>query len=93
MDRDRALALLNDTHRFPGPFEFRFVIRPADRATVLSAVVAAGAGRLSVHGVDERPSRTGAWIGLHVGVTVEDADTVLGVWEAMRGMPEIKLTL
>ena len=29
--RERALALLESQHTFPGPFDFRVVTRPADR--------------------------------------------------------------
>ena len=88
-ERDRALALLRDQHEFPGEFSFRVVVHPPSRSTILSAVVAAvGEGGTLVR-VSERASRKGTYIALHIRVQVDDAETVLDVYEVLKGVDGI----
>jgi putative lipoic acid-binding regulatory protein len=91
MERDRALALLRNTHEFPGPYELRVVIHPHGRTTVLSLVAAVGS--VSVHGVDEKASAQGRYVSLRIGLTVSDAEDVLAVYEVLRGHPHVVMAL
>ena len=80
-DRERVLALLEAQHTFPGTFRFRVVVRPAVRSTILSVMGAAAPGGLI--DVTERPSRTGAYVALHLLVAVDRAEEVLGVYDVL----------
>lgn len=93
VDRDEALELLRQNHRFPGVFPFRIVVRPESRPAVLSAVAAYAPERVTVSGVTERVSRAGGYVSLHVDATCADAEDVLGVWALLKTMPEVVMTL
>ncbi|MEN0066024.1 MAG: DUF493 domain-containing protein [Myxococcota bacterium] len=87
-DRQRVLSLLESQHEFPGPYRFRIVVRPESRSTVITAVGAA-AGEASVLEVSERPSRNGSYVALHVLTQMESAESVLDVYDVIRGLPEV----
>lgn len=93
MDRDEALELLRQNHRFPGVFPFRIVVRPESRTAVLSAVAALLPDRVVVQRVSERVSRAGGYVSLHVDASCVDAEDVLGVWALLKTMPEVVMTL
>jgi putative lipoic acid-binding regulatory protein len=93
MDRQEARRLLEETHAFPGRFNFRVVVRPADREAVVQAIEHAGGEHLELLGVEARESRQGTYISLHVHATVSSPDTVLAVWSALSGRPEVVYTM
>ena len=93
MEREASLELLRNHHAFPGPFEFRVVIRPPDRDTIVSAVVAAGEGKVVVAEVTDRPSGKGTYVSLRIAAHVHSAETVLVVWDALKDMPEVIFAL
>ena len=83
MTRDEARDLLLEQHSFPGPFEFRVVVRSA---TASPAVAAVAAGGVRVDQVGERRSGRGTYVALHILTTADTADAVLDVWEVLRGI-------
>ncbi len=86
MERDQALDLLRSQHEFPGPFEFRIVVRPHVIAPTVTAVVAAAGDGASLLNVDERPSRSGNFRALHVRMTMPAAESVLDVYDGVRSL-------
>lgn len=93
MERDEALALLIETHTFPGPFELRVVAYPEAVTLVVSAVSAALTLPEGVLDVRDRPSRTGRYISLKVRVHVASAEEVLGLYEVLRSVSGVVTTL
>jgi putative lipoic acid-binding regulatory protein len=83
MTRDEARDLLLSQHTFPGPFEFRVVVRSTATSTAISAIAAGG---VKIEEVGERKSDRGSYIALHVKTHVDSADDVLDVWEVLRGV-------
>ena len=82
--RERALLLLQNNHHFPGPFDFRVVVRPGHRPTVIAAIAGCLGSDDAVVRVGERPSRTGKFIALRIEVTVGSAEDVLACWDVLR---------
>ena len=82
--RERALALLESQHQFPGPFEFRVVTRPAHRPGALGAVLAVAGGSEALIEVTERSSGRGNYVSMRVRVTVESAGVVLDVYDVLK---------
>ena len=68
--RQRAIALLESQHAFPGEFEFRVVIRPPAKAAALGAVLAVTGGSVSLVAVTERPSANGNYLALRIRARV-----------------------
>lgn len=91
--RERVIALLEARHRFPGPFEFRVVTRPADRAVVLSALSAAAGGSERLLDVGERASCAGTYVSLRVQVQMDRAEHVLDVYEVLRQVEQVVTVL
>ncbi|MEM6925907.1 MAG: DUF493 domain-containing protein [Myxococcota bacterium] len=87
-DRRRVLELLRSQHTFPGPYRFRIVTRPTDRATILTAVGAA-AGEDVILDVSERPSRNGSYVAVHVDAQMGSAEDVLDIYDVIRELPEV----
>jgi hypothetical protein len=83
MTRDEARDLLMAQHSFPGPFEFRVVVRVAAASTVVAAVAAGG---VRVDDVGERRSGRGTYVALHILTHAATPDVVLDVWEVIRGI-------
>lgn len=84
--RERAIALLESQHDFPGPFEFRIVIRPPTRSAVLGAVLSVAGGSEALLDVSERASSQGTYVALRVRVRMAEAASVLDVYEVLRGV-------
>ena len=84
--RQRAIALLESQHAFPGEFEFRVVIRPPAKAAVLGAVLAVTGGSGSLVDVTERPSTNGNYVALRIRTRVAAATGVLDAYEILRGV-------
>lgn len=90
--RERAIALLESQHAFPGVFEFRVVIRPAARTPALGAVLAVTGGASLVE-VTERPSAQGNYVALRIRTRVAEATRVLDVYEVLRGVEGVLTVL
>ena len=93
MDRDAALALLRSQHEFPGPFEFRVVVRPPASAPTLTAMAAAAGEGAVVEEVTERLSRNGNYVALHVRIQVPDAERVLDVYAVLATVEGVLTSL
>jgi putative lipoic acid-binding regulatory protein len=91
--RERAIALLESHHAFPGVFEFRVVIRPTARSAALGAVLAVTGGSDSLVDVNERESSNGNYTSLRVRVKVDAATGVLDVYEILRGVDGVLTVL
>jgi putative lipoic acid-binding regulatory protein len=91
--RERALALLDSQHAFPGPFEFRVVIRPDGRPAALGALLAAAGGSERLIEVTERSSERGNYVSLRVKVQLESSAVVLDVYEVLRRVDGILTVL
>lgn len=92
LDHEASLALLNDQHSFPGSYEFRVVIHPTARSTVVSAVSAAAGGR-AVTEVTERQSRTGRFTSIRLVVHLEVAQDVLDIYAVISGLDGVLMVL
>ncbi len=88
--RDQALMLLESNHRFPGPYEFRVVVRAEGVSSVVSALAAALARPSRV---DERRSGSGRWVSVHYAVEISAAAEVLDVYDLLREMDQVVLAL
>ncbi len=93
LDREGALELLRSQHTFPGPYTFRVVVRPDGRSGVVSAIAAALGDESAVQEVEERASRKGNYLSLHVVTRMEDAEGVLDVYEVVGKLDEVLMTL
>ncbi|MEQ1503990.1 MAG: DUF493 domain-containing protein [Myxococcota bacterium] len=87
--RQRALALLESQHAFPGPFEFRVVLRPEGRAAALGALMSAAGPDSSLIDVTERASHAGRYLALRVKVQLDRAEQVLDVYEVLKEVDEV----
>jgi putative lipoic acid-binding regulatory protein len=91
-DRRRAaIELLESQHEFPGPFEFRVIIRSESITAVVTALAAIVGNNESK--VDERRSSGGRWTSVRYAARVESAEKVLEVYELLRGMEEVVLAM
>ncbi len=93
MERERSLELLRQAHSFPGPFEFRVVIRPEVRENVMSVITSAAGPSTAVLRVGERASAQGAYLALHVELHLERAEQVLEVYAAIKTADGVVFTL
>lgn len=92
LDREAALHLLREQHSFPGPFEFRVVVRPDARERVVDAVRAAiGLGR--VLETSERPSKNERYFSVRVLAEVDSAEAVLDVFAVLSELDGVLMTL
>ncbi|MEZ4235592.1 MAG: DUF493 family protein [Myxococcota bacterium] len=87
--RERALALLEAHHTFPGPYEFRVVMRPPARGAVLGAVMSAAGSGAVLLDVSERASAAGNYLSLRLRVQLEGAERVLDVYEVIRAVDDV----
>jgi putative lipoic acid-binding regulatory protein len=88
--RARAIALLETRHTFPGPYEFRVVVR-ADGVSAVVSALAAALQRPSR--VDERRSGAGRWVSVRYGVEIRSGEEVLEVYDLLRGMEQVVLVM
>lgn len=88
--RARAIALLESQHTFPGPYEFRVVVRADGVSAVVSALAAALARPSRV---DERRSGAGRWVSVRYRVEIASAYEVLETYDLLRGMDQVVLVL
>lgn len=92
-DRDSALTLLRDQHRFPGPYVFRIVVRPTVVSAVVSAVAAALGTGSSLESVDERVSRGGKYTAVHLHTIVATPEVVLDVYDVVSKLDNVLMSL
>lgn len=83
-EQDRLLALLRSQHTFPGPYLFRVIVRPTDRAAILSAVSAVIGDGTTLIDVSERPSRGGSYVALHLRVQASGAEIILEIYDVLK---------
>lgn len=93
MEREDALELLRDQHDFPGVFKFRVVVRPESVGSVLSAITTAAGEKSTVREVQQRVSRKGNYIALHVDIHLPSAETVLEVYAILQGLDGVLTAL
>jgi len=89
MERDRALALLESHHQFPGPFDFRVVVAPPDKELTVAAMLAAAGSGARMEDVGERLSSKGNYLALRVRIHVTSAERVLDVYEVLNGLGHV----
>ena len=89
MKRSEALDLLRQQHDFPGPFDFRVVVRAGTQANVMSAIQATMNGEGTLLSVDERPSKHGKYVAMRLKVKVQRAESVLSIYDIIQKMPEV----
>ena len=92
-NRDRALNLLRENHVFPGPFEFRAVVRPDRRDAVIEALVTAAGGQDAVVGVTERPSRNATYLSVRVEMHIDRAEQVLELYDVLKAVDGVIMAL
>jgi putative lipoic acid-binding regulatory protein len=91
--RQRAIALLQAQHSFPGPFEFRVVTRPGGKGLVLQALLAGAGGVGRLVDVSERASCAGTYVSLRVRVNLDRAEHVLDVYEVLKNVEQVVTVL
>ena len=89
-ERVRVLALLRHNHEFPCAYNLKAIVRAGESATVVSTVAATGVRILSV---DERESRTGAYLSVRFRVHVPSAESVLEVYDTLSRLDSVVTTL
>lgn len=93
MERDEALELLKAQHIFPGPYDFRVVVRTGSASAVVTTAVRAAVPGLSVSGVTEKPSRKGTYVALRIATTCLSAEMVLAVYAILQELDEVLITM
>lgn len=93
MDREQTLALLADTHEFPGPFTLRVIVKPGGQSLVVTAITEWCDEHCAVEHVDEKPSSGGKWIAVRMRVRVGHAHHVLGMYEVISKIDAVVMTL
>ena len=93
MEREAALELLRSQHEFPGRFKFRFVVRPDCVDSVLSAISSGAGAAAVVQEVNQRLSRKGNYLALHIDMDLPSAETVLDVYGAVQGLDGVLTAL
>lgn len=94
MERDRALALLDETHQFPGHYDLRVIVRPDAHEAILGVVHAALVARAGhVVASDTRPSSGGKYLALRVRIHVETAAGVLDLYSELGQTDGVVMTL
>lgn len=91
--RERAIVLLEANHTFPGLFEFRVVVRPEARESVVAALIDAAGGADRVHPQSERPSSNGSYVAVRIQVELQHAAHVLDVYEILRAVDGVVTVL
>ncbi len=93
MEREQMLALLADTHEFPGPFTLRVIVKPGGQTTVVTAISEWCDEHCVVEHVEEKPSSGGKWIAVRIRVRVGQAHHVLGMYEVISKIDAVVMSL
>lgn len=83
--REEALALLEAHHTFPGPFDFRAVIRAGHSEEVATATLKV-LGPDAPISIRQRPSRKGNYQAVRITTEVPSAEAVLMVYETLGSL-------
>ena len=89
MKREEALELLQHQHTFPGPFDFRVVVRSGTQTQVMTAMTAAAGEGARVSNVTSRPSKKGTYEALVIRIEIASAERVLQVYDMVQSLPEV----
>ena len=93
MEREAALELLRSQHDFPGTFKFRVVVRPDCVDSVLSAIAEGAGEQAGVREVQQRLSRKGNYLALHVDMDLPSVESVLDVYRSLHGLDGVLTAL
>lgn len=93
MERERTLALLSDTHTFPGPYTLRVIVRPGGQDAVLAVVLALCGDDGAVEHVEQQPSAAGNWISVRVRVFLPGPEPILAMYDAISKIEAVVMTL
>jgi putative lipoic acid-binding regulatory protein len=93
MKRQESLGLLNAQHAFPGPFDFRVVVKTGAHVSVVSAIVAASGQGARLEDLTKRPSSKGTYEALVIRVRLNSAENVLDVFDLIQSLPEVVTAL
>lgn len=91
MEHDEAIALLEEHHTFPGPFQFRVIVEPdaVDRAEqAIASVFESGATAR-----EERWSRTRKYCALHLTFQATDAEQVIRAFGVIGMVEGVRIQL
>lgn len=93
-DRPASLKMLREVHTFPGPYVVKAIGEntPEFVARVMQAVVVV-LGRTSVPEVRTRHSAKGTHQSVNLTVQVADAEQVLQIYEALKGLAGLRFLL
>jgi putative lipoic acid-binding regulatory protein len=93
-EREEKLEVLRQVHEFPGPYVFKVIGEntPDFIAQVLQAVVVV-LGPRATPGVTTRQSSGGKHLSVTVRVQLEDAETVLRIYELLGKLPGVRFIL
>jgi hypothetical protein len=92
LSHEKMIALLEEHHAFPGPYSFRFIIRPEARAAVIAAATAAVPLARCVD-LKDRPSREGRFLTVEIELHLEAAREVLDVYAAVKAVEGVLTSL
>ena len=93
MKRAESLELLKSQHHFPGPFDFRVVVKKGHKTEVVNAVLAVSGDGTLVSDVVERPSRKGTYVALVITVKLRDARQVFDIYDVIKQLPSVVTAL
>ena len=93
MDRNESLELLRQQHAFPGPFDFRVVVKKGTSAHVVSALAAGAGADAVVENVTTRLSRKGTYEAVVIRMRVGSAERVLDVYALLPELPNVVTAL
>lgn len=93
MDREQRLALLADTHSFPGSYMLRVIVRPGGQTTLVTAIQAWCTEDNEIEHVEENPSAQGNWISVRVRIRVTAPQDILAVYEVIAQIDAVVMTL
>ena len=93
MKRSESLELLKSQHCFPGPFDFRVVVKRGHKTEVVNAVLAASGDGALASDVQERASRKGTYLALVITVHLQDARQVFEIYDVIQGLPSVVTAL
>lgn len=92
--RESSLETLRETHTFPCPYQFKVI--GTNSESFIAQVVQVG---VNVVGSDAEPevstreSSEGKYVSVSMELEVEDAETILDVYERVRTVDDVKFVL
>ncbi|MFB6351732.1 MAG: DUF493 domain-containing protein [Bradymonadaceae bacterium] len=92
--RESSIETLEETHSFPCPYQFKII--GANNEEFIAEVVQVGVnvvGSEAEPEVSTRESSGGKYVSVSMEMWVEDAETILDVYERVRTIDEVKMVL